>query len=598
MSETAILEAKQEELPKSAGSTQPFRWILPFSVIGLTLGAYVGTVRFRFVFDDHGQIIGNSYVQFWRHVPKYFISQVWANIFPRQAGNYYRPLFLLWLRINDALFGFNPHGWHAAALLLHVISTILVYFLFRKLIARPEVAAFGALVFGLHPIHAEVVAWISGATESLLAVFFLAAFLAYLKSREGNAAIWMTLSCVLFALAVFSKEAGIVLPALVFCHAWIYGSSSTGGRRGFGPGLTRGVRAALPYAPLGVFYLIVRHSVLHGFGHASIHLGWRTDLFTMPSMMAFYLKKWFLPIRLTEFYDLPYLSGWNFWHFFLPALCIVGVGVALWFERRQLGEKEVAFASLWMLIPMLPVLYASVFPPHDIVHDRYFYLPSVGASLVVALAVQRLTIRGAALTSAEPAPAFLLAFLAFGATLAVLASHEASFWRDDITMFSRAHTLAPLNPVARNDYGVELASLGYDDAARAVFHEAIQADSKDWAAYFNLGRIAYEEGNYADAEYWLRQANIMNHNAPDVYVDLGLTDLRTNRLGEALGNMRTAVELRPNDPNYLFAYGVVLAQSGDCTSAEAQLRAALEIRPNEGMTQLVLHECEMADSHK
>jgi protein O-mannosyl-transferase len=582
--------------------------------MGLTAAAYIGTVRFEFVYDDEGQIIGNSYIQFWRHVPKYFISQVWAHIFPAQRGNYYRPLFLLWLRVNDACFGLNPKGWHAAALGLHLVATLLVYFIFRKMVRNPSVAAMGALIFGVHPIHAEVVAWVSGATESLLAVFFLAAFLSYLKSREGNSAIWMTVSCIFFGLAVFSKETGIVLPAMVFGYAWIYGPpsgvaeeaapASSAQRLAQVPAqnlllrFLNSLRATLPYWPVALFYLFARILVLHGFGHPTVRLGWRTILFTMPSMAAFYLKKWFLPVRLTEFYDLYYFSGWNFWHVFLPVLSIAIVALALWLFRRQLGSREVAFCALWMVVPILPVLDTAVLPLSDIVHDRYFYLPSLGAALLVALAIDWI-IRPAGGESAAQAPAnsrllpaYVLTFIVLGGTLAALSAHEAQFWANDITLFGRAHTLAPRNPIARNNYGVELAALGYDQAARAIFQEAVAADPNDWASYFNLGRISYQEKKYPEAEMWLLRANALNYTAPDVYIDLGLVQLRTNRVPEALASMHRAVELRPNDPTFLFAYGVVLAQSGDCTAARVQFRQALDIRPGEGMTQMVLDRCE------
>ena len=600
--ECSISAKPDASFPRTKGKAPTQQGWLLAAVLGLTASAYIGALRFEFVYDDEGQIIGNSYIQFWRHVPKYFISQVWAHIFPRQAGNYYRPFFLLWLRFNDACFGLNPKGWHAAAIALHLIATLLVYLIFRKLTGKPALAAVGALVFGLHPIHAEVVAWVSGATESLLAVFFLAAFLCYLKSRDGNSPVWMTVSSIFFALAVFSKETGIVLPVIVFGHAWIYGEPHSGAAEGppqhpIRP-LLRSLRVTLPYWPVALFYLFARFLVLHGLGHPSIHLDRRTVLFTMPSMMAFYLKKWMLPIRLTEFYDLPYWSGLNFWHVLLPALSVLSVAVALWLVRRRLGRREVAFATFWLMVCLLLVLDAAVFPPYDIVHDRYFYLPSVGASLLVALIVDRLTRLGETPARPHLIPAGVLTFLVLGGTLAVLTAHEASFWVNDFTMFGRAHTLAPQNPVARNDYGVELAARGYDDAARAVFQEALRADPKDWGAYFNLGRISYQEKKYPEAEQWLRQANALNHNAPDVYLELGLIELRTDRVPEALANMRRAVELRPNDPTYLFAYGVVLAQTGDCVSARAELRAALAIRPGEGMTQLVLDRCEQIAARK
>src|ERR1700690_2824203 len=165
--------------------------VIVAAVLIAPVATYIGTLWYNFVYDDDGIIVTNSYIQYWRHVPRYFISQVWAQLFPRAGGNYYRPLFLLWLRVNDAVFGLRPMGWHATAIALHLIVTFLVYLIARKVTNNIPAAGIAALVFGLHPMHAEVVAWVAGATESLCAVFLLGGFLAYLKSREGNGAIWM-----------------------------------------------------------------------------------------------------------------------------------------------------------------------------------------------------------------------------------------------------------------------------------------------------------------------------------------------------------------------------------------------------------------------
>ncbi len=580
--------------------------------MGLTAAAYIGTVRFDFVGDDQSQIIGNPFIQFWRHVPKYFIGQVWVPSFPQQVGHNYRPLFLLWLRLNNACFGLNPRGWHAAAMGLHLLCTLLVYLLFRRMTQKSGVAAMGALIFGVHPIHAEVVAWVSGATESLLAVFLLAAFLCYLKSREGNSAIWLGISCILFGLAVFSKESGIVFPALVFAYAWIYGPPRGVGDEAssavsapippqpFAMRFLRAFAVTLPYWPVALFYLFARILVLHDLGCTTVHLSWRSVVFTMPAMVAFYIKKWFLPIRLAQFYDTFYYSGWNFWHVLLPALSVAIVVLVLWLARRRLGSREVSFASIWIIVSLVPVLDASALPLNEIVHDRYFYLPSVGAALLVALAMDWLMrpYETAAPAKATLVPVFMLTFVAFGGTLASLTAHEASFWMDEITLSGRAHTLAPRNPVARNEYGAGLISQGDDAAARAVFQEAIAADPNDWAPDLYLGSISYQERNYPEAERWFRQSIALDDAVAAGYLDLGLVQLRTNRVPESLVSMRRAAELRPYDPSYLLAYGVVLAQTSDCVSARKEFREALEIRPGDGMTQFALDRCEQIAPHR
>src|SRR5678816_714642 len=141
----------------------------------------------------------------------FFTEHLWAFRYP--VGSYYRPIFLVWLTFNHWLFGLNPVGYHLTGILLHVGVTLLVFLLVRRLTRDQATAAIASLVFGLHPAHIEAVAWISGATESLLAVLFLGSFLCYIRYREdeGGRLSWLTAALVLAVLTVLAKEQGVML---------------------------------------------------------------------------------------------------------------------------------------------------------------------------------------------------------------------------------------------------------------------------------------------------------------------------------------------------------------------------------------------------
>src|SRR5438132_225929 len=109
-------------------SPQPHRVILTLALL-LTALVFGGTLRFDFIYDDWPQIVNNPVVQAWHFVPGYFIHHVWSHIYPTWPGNYYRPLFLLWLRLNHALFGLQPFGWHLTTVLAHLGVTAMVYWL-------------------------------------------------------------------------------------------------------------------------------------------------------------------------------------------------------------------------------------------------------------------------------------------------------------------------------------------------------------------------------------------------------------------------------------------------------------------------------------
>src|SRR5271167_576993 len=112
------------------GTVPGFMEIIACAVTAI---AYLRTLAFGFVYDDIPQILKNPAIQNWHYASQYFTSHVWAAIYPNSVGNYYRPLFLLWLRMNYALFGAAPAGWHAVSVLCHLVATYLVFRLARQL---------------------------------------------------------------------------------------------------------------------------------------------------------------------------------------------------------------------------------------------------------------------------------------------------------------------------------------------------------------------------------------------------------------------------------------------------------------------------------
>ncbi len=567
------LHSPETDAPISARAEQ----FLVATILAVTALVYCATVRFEFVYDDEGQIVQNALVRSWRFVPQYFQGNVWQYLFPGEPANYYRPLNVLWFRVNDALFGLHPAGWHAMSVLLHVLATFLAYRVARRLTGRPFVAAAAALVFGVHPMRHEVVAWVSGTTESLWSVLFLAAFLAYLRSRGEYRARWIALSCALYGAALLSKETAIMLPVIIFAHAFIYGSQSASDQlASWSQRLMRATVLGITYAPVAIAYLIVRVMVLHGFSHPVVEIPLGTIALTAPSIAFFYVKQWLFPFHMAEFYDIPLEANFDVTHVLLPIAALLILGIALWFLRNQLGSREVAFATIWMIVLLLPSFDVAVFPPGQLVHDRYFYLPSFGASLILALAMSKL---------AHGIPVFglpqrwLLATLALVALLAFGTATAVRYWESDYTMFEHAYRVAPLNQYGRNGYATQLANHGDYGNAIPMLQQLLTEQPNAWLANYNFGRLNYEIGMFGPAESYLRRAEDIDPRMPDTYLQLGLVDMKIGRLDLAEGNMRQAVTLRPIEAGYRFALGAVLARRGNCSESQAQFREALVLQP-------------------
>ncbi len=549
-------------------------------VLAITAMLYAASIRFEFTYDDRRLILDNPFVQAWRFLPQYFRGQVWQHLFPAAPGGYYRPLSLLWFRINHAIFGLNPVGWHVFAIAVHLVATFLAYRIARKLTGRPLVAALTALLFGIHPMRHEVVASVSGATESLCAVFFLCAFLAYLNSREHHRVGWMSVSCVSYAAGLLSGETAIVLPCAVIGHAWLFGIQSTDNfPEVFQAAKSRfaaAAKSAAIYVPVVMGYLIVRFTVLHGFSNSGGTLTIAGFVLTLPSVLFFYLRQWFLPVRLAAFYDVAVSSQAGFTHFWLPVTVLAFAGFALWYFRDALGRRETLFASAWLFLTLLPALDLFVFSAGELVHDRYFYLPGFGASLLIALAAIHLT-KGP-LTFGLPRPLLLAVIIVLG-PLSYSAANAQVYWSDDFELFQHAALTAPRNPAAMNNYALQLDRRGGTAVAISILKQVLQADPRDWQATYNLGRLSYNRGDLVTAEQYFRKTKAIYPTLADVPLQLALIEMRKSEYDQAERDIRQAIELRPTDPTFHFALGVVLARRNDCLAARDEFQQTLALKP-------------------
>ena len=357
-------------LHTSTNAASGHSWKGIAAVLVLTFAVYIPTLRYQFVHDDRGQIVENSAVHSWRFVPSYFTSQVWAGVMPGELGNYYRPLFLLWLRINHAAFGTHAWGWHLTTVLAHVLTTLLAYVLALSLGVSEDAALVAALVFGLHPAHIEAVAWISGATEPLLGVLLIPSFLSYVRWRRTSRRNRRLASVVLFALALGEKETAMILPGLLLAYDWIFSSGHPCPRchendsppqpeEGWGvvgagtttrpttpdPSLPRrgisarndslfqsssaALRRIWPFLLVIALYLPARFYALKALSHPVTPISKAQLAFTWPSLICFWIRHLILPVGLITFYDFPAVLQPTLRNFTFPLLFDVCAGAAL-----------------------------------------------------------------------------------------------------------------------------------------------------------------------------------------------------------------------------------------------------------------------------
>jgi tetratricopeptide (TPR) repeat protein len=548
-------------------------------ILVLVFVAYLDTLWFQFVHDDRFQIVENTWLRSWSYLPRYFTGDVWAFEHPAFPGTFYRPLFLLWFRVQYIAFGVKPWGWHLCTVLAHVGVTALAYYTSVRLLRDRLAALFATLIFGLHPTHAEAVAWVSGVTEPLFALFVISSYLCYLKKRteRQHARAYLAASLALYALATLAKETALVLPMIIFGSEFIWSAPTATSR--LRAGFQRGVAAlavVTPYLALSAAYLAVRLMALQGFQNPSESHSFSTMVLTWPSMLWFYIRHLIWPVRLGPFYDMEYVVHLDVRNVLLPALAvlIVGAGLGLWARRSH----KAAHATLWLVLPILPVLNLGAFVQGHFVHDRYLYLPSLGFAMLVALGLRRLQI-GSVRLLGQPAPQIALAVV-LGLALATSTTQQTACFANETTYYTRINSMSTKGEGAKLNLAGLLGHQGHLDEAIRLYQEVWASEPGNWEVNYNLGYAYYLQGKLPEANRYLSRAVQIDASRPDGFFYLGLTKLKMGDVNGAAADIQRAITIRPDAERYHFALGVILKLQGNLPGALSEFRTELELDPD------------------
>jgi hypothetical protein len=436
------------------------------------------------------------------------------------------------------------------------------------------------------------VAWISGVTEPLLAVFLAASFLFYLPAPSGGerAARRKFLSLAFFVLAILEKETAVVLPGFLLAYECLLAQPW---RRllGFKNALEAG-RVALgriwAYFLVILLYLPARHHALHAFSHVVTPLSWRQMVCTWPELIWFWSRHLLWPVGLSTFSNLAILPGPTLKDFVLPGILDLAVGLLL--LLGSLRSRQAAFWTIWLVLPLIPVLNLRVFDVGAFASNRYLYLPSVGWAMGAAWVLRKLFV-GPPRYVGLPVPQWLAA-----ACLAGLLSYgtvvESRCFRDNLTFCAYNFAKAPHSRVAEFNYGINLQERGLYSPAREIFADLTKQYPDYWEANYRLALTDYQMGRLTEAEdYFLRVIHI-NPGRADAYLYLGMVLFRTGQISEAVRAVREAVEIQPQGRGFHFALGVMLKTQGDYAGARAEFQQELANYPEEAEAAVQLREVE------
>jgi protein O-mannosyl-transferase len=512
---------------------------------GLALAAilpYLNTLWAGFVYDDNYQIVGNPYLRSFHYIKQILFTPVWSFKYAKVPTNYYRPLMPLQYLVLYQAYGPLSYVFHLANILFHAAVVILLFVLTARLFKSEKLALFAALLFAVHPIHTEVVAWVAALPDLHLGVFLLIAFWFYLNLREPEKRRWWTPWAAYgsFFLALYSKEPAIAFAGvmMIFEHWLAPGRSES-----------TSTQKAKRYAPLWgltAAYLLSRVFLIGGLVPKvqRPRLPWETTLLTSVSMFGEYMNKLVWPAHLSMFhatrftwsmFDPDFLAGAG-WIFALAFLALL-----LWkVDRIQV------LSVIWIVAFLAPALNAR-WMPGTVFAERYLYLPSMGFCWLVArvgialwdyLGMRRWAILRP--VTAACAAAILVVF-----SVRSYARNEA--WHDDLTLFGDAVQSNPDEADLRADFGFAYWEKHQMDSAIEQWQIALSINPKSFWALDDMGMAYVVQSRYSQAVPLLRQALQLSPQFTNAHLHLADAYIGLHDDKNAETEFRAAIESSPLD---------------------------------------------------
>ncbi len=599
---------------KSKSKATPLKTICMVALpIAAAFIVYFNTLSADFVHDDNVQIVDNPWVHQIKYLPKLVSNPVWS--FRSSAPtNYYRPIQMSLYNLLWVVFDGRPMPFHLVNILFHLIMIAALTLLIYRLTADRLVACGAALLFAIHPVNTETVAWIACLPDLSYSLFTIITLILHCASRDyyPSRNYYRLLALLASSIAIFSKETGLILIPLIFLlEIWIrpmrrlpntlpkgvdYASLSEPLiiRNLFDPRvLVRAAWVTFPYIMIAAVYMIIRWLVIGGMAPMiRVDMTITEVLINAPKLFLSYFKVMILPVRLLAhhiFEPLPSVFHPGF-IIGLPAALMIPIVLLYAYRRRP----DLAFATVLICLPLLPVLYVPAVGSNAFA-ERYVYLSSAALTWIFIASLAAAAKRLAGAHGGSKITIVVAILLAL--PLSMMSIRRNLDWQNDERL-----ALSTLREEPRATLMYVVLGNFYErrklwEQALCAYEAGAQADPQQVALLANvinlqlqLGKISPDE---AIEEY--SKLNMDSNRQYELYAILGDAYLHALRFNEAEECFLQAIKINPNDGLLYNRLAVVYATAGRLHDARQALLKALEIDPNLEVAEDNLHRLEQME---
>jgi len=540
--------------------------ILVAAIIGIIAFAlYASTGSFGFIeFDDQEYVVNNDLVR--SGITPQGIVHAMSSIV---ASNWH-PLTVLSHMTDISLFGNNPGCFHYMNALFHAANSILLFLLFFIGTGALWRSFFVALIFAVHPVNVESVAWISERKNVLSTFFWFAGMIGYLQYVKRNNWQWFALVLVCCTLGLLAKPMLVSFPfTLLLLDFWPLDRFKDINKNS----LRKIILEKIPFLVLSLAFCVV--TVLVQYANA-INVAENGFPFSVRITNAIisagqYLRTTLFPYGLSIFYPHKGFSI-SYGEAIAWGLLIAGLSALIFYWRKF---SFLVFGWAWFLITILPTIGIIQVGLQGRA-DRYMYVPMIGLLILIVWAGEQICHKSLE-AKRIGAGICIIAIIA----LTIVAANQISLWKNNFTIFSHASKVTTRNLIAENILGIEYGRQGNLRDAELHLNNAIAINNNYDRALYNLSIIRRIQGNIPAAIELCEKTIAISPKFPDAYNHLGILYFLNGMYEKAENSLLKAIELRPRFSIAYSALGATYIKEGRFEEASIKLRQALALDPQD-----------------
>lgn len=506
---------------------RPFFWIA-----GVIFIVFLPTLFYSIVYLDDN-VLAVGHYQFNRHLINIFQAfgeDIFRSV--QGGGSFYRPI-LRWTFIFDAQFGEGLVIFmsHLTNMILHIISICLLFYLLLKFEIKKGTALLLSLIFAVHPLTSQTVAFIAGRNDSLLAIFVfpsLIFFLDFLKNNDRRKYVW---HLIFLTLALFTKETAVILPALCFVYAIVFI-----GARKIIVDWKKYAFILTGWLMILVFWFAVRRGVLENFiGNADYNI-FKAIFNNFPSILPA-IGKIILPFGLSVF---PVLRDMSFFYGIVSLIFL-----ACWFLLSQKKNyKLIMFGFSWFLLFILLTLIKPMDAVPDFSENR-IYLPMFGFIFVI-LGLGEIRLFHRIKDELFRKKMLLVMAVSLIVIFSCVTIYRNQYYKDKMSFWENAVKTSPSFAFNHNNFGAMNYLDKKLDLAEMEFRKALELNPNEKMAHNNLGLIYMDQGDYMRAEAEFEMELKINPYYDNCYANRGLLYYKMGKMDQAIVDWKKTLEINPN----------------------------------------------------